>query len=185
MSRMAVLYMGIDGQTQKISYRIDSLFSLAGHDVFICPLNGLPRDFQLSNYDVVVIGCSVRYGKHHKLCYQFIQKHHDQLNSMASYFFSVNLTARKPERRSVKDNPYLQKFLRQIQWAPMKTEVFAGALLYTKYGWLDKQLIRFIMRLTGGPTDLTQDTEFTDWNRVDEFATTIVKSLPTFVDIVE
>jgi menaquinone-dependent protoporphyrinogen oxidase len=35
---------------------------------------------------------------------------------------------------------------------------------------MDRHIIRFIMRLTGGPTDLHTDVEFTPWDEVRAFA---------------
>ena len=49
-------------------------------------------------------------------------------------------------------------------------DVFAGKLDYPRYGFLDRQMIRFIMLMTRGPTDPTAIVEFTDWQRVEAFA---------------
>jgi hypothetical protein len=46
----------------------------------------------------------------------------------------------------------------------------AGRLDYSRYGWLDRQLIRFIMMLTGGPTDPRTVVDFTSWEMVDDVA---------------
>ena len=46
----------------------------------------------------------------------------------------------------------------------------AGRIDYAKYRFIDRQVIRFIMWLTKGPTDPRACVEFTDWQRVDEFA---------------
>ncbi len=170
MSRLALLYMGCEGQTRKITERIDYCLTHSGHDTVVISITELKDDFSLESFDGVILGSSIRYGKHHPECYQFIEKYSDQLATIPSYFFSVNLTARKLERRDPHNNRYLQKFLKQISWTPDRVEVFAGALLYTQYRWVDKQMIRLIMKLTGGPTDTTQNTEFTDWRRVKAFA---------------
>lgn len=170
MSRLALLYMGCEGQTRKITERIDYCLTRSGHDTVVISIAELKDDFSLESFDGVILGSSIRYGKHHRECYQFIEKYSDQLARIPSYFFSVNLTARKPERRDPHNNRYLQKFLKQISWTPDRVDVFAGALLYTQYHWVDKQMIRLIMKLTGGPTDITQNTEFTDWRRVKAFA---------------
>ncbi len=61
---------------------------------------------------------------------------------------SVNLTARKP---GAAGNPHLRKLLRRHGLAPARA--FAGRLDDPRYGWLDRQVIRLIMGLTGGPTD--------------------------------
>ena len=81
--------------------------------------------------------------------------------------------ARKPEKNAPETNPYLQKFLRKIDWAPQNLAVFAGKIDYPRYGFVDRTMIRFIMWMTKGPTDPTLTVEFTDWNKVDEFAQTV------------
>ena len=170
MPRLALLYVGSEGQTRKIMATIGRFLTRAGHRTLVASLTDLPENFCLESYDGVVLGASIRYGRHHRLCLQFIRQNAEQLATMPGYFFSVNLTARKPERRDPHNNRYLQKFLQQIPWTPDRVEVFAGALLYTHYRWLDQQMIRLIMKLTCGPTDVTEDTEFTDWQRVKVFA---------------
>jgi len=44
----------------------------------------------------------------------------------------------------------------------------------SKYGFLDKYIIKFIMWITNGPTDTTKSYEFTAWDRVDAFAKKLV-----------
>jgi menaquinone-dependent protoporphyrinogen oxidase len=51
--------------------------------------------------------------------------------------------------------------------------VFAGKLDYPRYGFWDRQIIRFIMLLTKGPTDPRAVVEFTDWHEVERFARTV------------
>ena len=48
--------------------------------------------------------------------------------------------------------------------------LFAGALVYTQYGWMKRRIMRAIARKEGGHTDLTRDYEYTDWAAVDQFA---------------
>ncbi len=68
---------------------------------------------------------------------------------MPSAFFAVNLTARKPEKRSPQTNAYTRKFLLSSPWQPKQCAVFAGALRYPRYRWFDRVMIRFIMKMTG------------------------------------
>jgi menaquinone-dependent protoporphyrinogen oxidase len=51
--------------------------------------------------------------------------------------------------------------------------VFAGKLDYPIYTFLDRQVIRFIMWMTKGPTDPQAVVEFTDWKKVDDFGRAI------------
>ncbi|MGB5250408.1 MAG: hypothetical protein WBO47_12310 [Gammaproteobacteria bacterium] len=41
---------------------------------------------------------------------------------------------------------------------------------YQRCRFTDRHIIRFIMMLTGGPTDLHTKVEFTDWDAVRHFA---------------
>ena len=67
----------------------------------------------------------------------------------------------------------MEKFLRQISWKPKKLAVFAGKIDYPIYTFRDRQVIRFIMWMTKGPTDPRAVVEFTDWNKVDDFGRVI------------
>ena len=66
-------------------------------------------------------------------------------------------------------NPYLKKFLKEISWQPRQLAVFAGKLNYPIYSFWDKQIIRFIMWMTKGPTDPDTVIDYTDWNQVEAF----------------
>jgi menaquinone-dependent protoporphyrinogen oxidase len=83
---------------------------------------------------------------------------------------SVNLTARKPAKTTATGNAYLRKTIARHRLAPAVAVAFAGRLDYRRYGWLDRQIIRFIMLLTRGPTDPDTCIEYTSWPAVDEFA---------------
>ena len=117
-----------------------------------------------------MIGASIRYGKHNKTVYKFIEDNQPILESKPSAFFSVNIVARKPLKNRVDTNPYVIKFFKQIAWRPKYSAVFGGKLDYQKYGMFDKYMIRFIMWMTKGPTDLNSVIEFTNWDDVDNFS---------------
>ena len=124
----------------------------------------------LSEYDKIVLGASIRYGKHSREVYRLVAEQRAALEARPNAFFSVNLVARKPEKCGPDSNPYLRKFLRQIEWQPRMLDVFAGKVNYAIYRPLDRFIIRMIMRITGGPTDPETDIEYTDWSRVEAFA---------------
>jgi menaquinone-dependent protoporphyrinogen oxidase len=139
-----------------------------GDDVTVAPL-AQADGLDLSAFDKIVIGASIRYGKHQPAVAQFIARHQALLESRPNAFFSVNIVARKPEKNQPGTNPYLIKFLRRISWKPKLLAVFAGRLDYPSYGVFDRFMIRLIMRMTHGPTDPTAVIEFTDWAQVQAF----------------
>ena len=70
----------------------------------------------------------------------------------------------------------LYNFLKISNWKPNLLAVFAGKIDYQKYMFFDKQIIRFIMYITKGPTDTSKAYEFTDWGKVDLFTKTFDES---------
>ena len=180
MANIALLYMSIDGQTKKIAEKLAESLVKWNNTISMHSISTLTETFSLEPYEAVILGCSVRYGKHHPQFRQFVQGHIQQLNTKKNFFIfftSVNLTARKPNRSDVSMNPYIKKYLKQISWKPDDTEVFAGALKYGQYGFLDRLLIRFIMKITGGPTHSEHDIEYTEWDKVRVFSQKIQKHI--------
>ena len=163
-----VLYSSRDGQTHAIASYIGNVLREEG-ECDVIDLQDADK-LDLARYGRVMIGASIRYGHFSPLLDKFAKRHADLLNAMPSAFFSVNLTARKPEKRTPQTNAYTRKFLLSTPWQPAMCNVFAGALRYPRYGWLDKVMIQLIMRMTGGETDTRKEVEYTDWNQVKQFA---------------
>ena len=168
MSRILILYSTTDGHTLKICQRLQQLIAEQGHAVDVMAIDADERP-DLEAFDKIIIGASIRYGKHRQHVYDFIDQHAELLESRPNAFFSVNLVARKPGRDRLVSNPYVAKFLRQIAWQPRHVTIFAGKLNYPMYNWLDRNIIRLIMLITKGPTDPATVREFTDWNKVEAF----------------
>jgi menaquinone-dependent protoporphyrinogen oxidase len=105
----------------------------------------------------------------------FIARHLELLKARPSAFFSVNLVARKPHKNTPETNPYVRAFVDKSPWRPDLLGVFAGNLDYRRYSFSDRNIIRFIMWLTKGPTAPDTKVEYTDWDAVDRFAEQILK----------
>ena len=168
MKNSLIIYSSTDGHTKTICERIIN-FSNKDDEVKIISLNEVEK-FNLSEFNKIIIGASIRYGKHSNELYKFIKLNKNILDTKDSVFFSVNVVARKSEKNTPDTNPYIKKFLKISKWRPKKIGVFAGKVDYPKYNFLDKYIIKFIMFITKGPTDTSQSYEFTDWSKVDKFA---------------
>lgn len=175
MANTLIAYSTTDGHTKKICERIKQVIEEQGHKATLAFIHDEP-DIDVDRFDKIVIGASIRYGKHRPQVYDFIRKNRQLLDSKQNAFFSVNVVARKAEKNEPETNPYMKKFLRQIAWKPQESAVFAGTINYPIYPFWDRQAIRFIMWLTDGPTDRHAVVEFTDWTRVDDFARVIAAS---------
>ena len=174
MSRVLLAYSTTDGHTPRICERLRQVIEQQGHAAKVAPLSQADA-LDLAAFDVIVIGASIRYGKHQPEVAQFIAQHQALLESKPNAFFTVNIVARKPNKNRPENNPYLLKFLRTISWKPRLLGVFAGKLDYPRYRFIDRQMIRFIMLITKGPTDPSVVVEFTDWQAVEEFGRKLSK----------
>ena len=81
---------------------------------------------------------------------------------------------RKKDTNCVDNNPYITKFYKLSKWQPSFIDVFAGKLDYPNYNFINKNVIRFIMYITKGPTKTNEIIEFTNWENVRNFAVKII-----------
>jgi menaquinone-dependent protoporphyrinogen oxidase len=169
MANILILYSTTDGHTLKICRHLQQLIEQSSHRVTLKSVDDEP-DLDIAPYDKVVVGARIRYGKHTPQLFHFAKTHREALDARPNAFFTVNVVARKPDKNSPETNPYMRKFLALSVWKPKALAVFAGRINYQRYSFWDRQVIRFIMWLTKGPTDPRTDVEFTDWASVDAFA---------------
>ena len=168
MTRILILYASTDGHTITICQRLKQTIEHAGNTVAVIAIEEA-ETIALESFDKIVIGASIRYGKHQPAVFKFIEANLSLLDHKPNAFFTVNIVARKPGKNRPETNPYMQKFLRQTRWKPRQLAVFAGKLNYPRYRPLDRLMIRFIMLMTKGPTDPNAIVEFTDWQQVEAF----------------
>jgi len=163
-----IIYSSTNGHTKRICERISNF--LDGRDLVRLVSLDDAMKLDLSNFKQIIIGASIRYGKHSKELYKFIELNKNILEQKHSAFFSVNVVARKQEKNTAETNPYIKKFLKISKWTPKNIKVFAGKVDYPNYNFFDKYVIKFIMFITKGPIDTSQSYEFTEWTKVDDFA---------------
>ncbi|TXG38580.1 menaquinone-dependent protoporphyrinogen IX dehydrogenase [Seonamhaeicola maritimus] len=166
-NKTAIIYSSVDGQTLKICIKLRDVLLQYDQKVELFSIEDFTEN--ITNYDRLIIGASIRYGVHNKKIIDFINTNKEQFDSLKTAFFSVNLVARKPEKRTAETNPYVIKFFKSIDWKPTIIEVFAGKLDYKKYPFFDRIMIQFIMWMTKGPTDSNTEIEYTNWDRVAAF----------------
>lgn len=167
MSKIALFYSTTDGHTLKICHYIQSVLSTTEQISIIPIAQAQERDLAA---DKIIIGASIRYGKHQKELYQFINRHLTLLQQKPAAFFSVSIVARKPNRQRPDNNPYFKRFLSKSPWQPKLIGIFAGKLEMPRYRYLDKIMIRLIMKIGKSPVNNQSCIEFTNWEHVHQFA---------------
>jgi len=175
---MQLYYATHDGQARRIAERIAA--RLAEKGIRASPQDlaaSLPTAEKLAAARLVTIVSAVRYGRHLPQGRRFLSIYQTLRAPPPLVFLSVCLAARKSGRDTAENNPYLRKAIARHRLAPALALAVAGRLDYPRYGWLDRQMIRFIMTLTRGPTDPTASVEYTAWSVVDDVALRIVELL--------
>jgi menaquinone-dependent protoporphyrinogen oxidase len=171
MSRILVLYGTTDGHTAKIATRLGEIFRALGWDVTVAHAGRVSTDAWPERYDGIVVAASIHIGSYQGPVRRWVQAHAEQLSRMPSAFLSVCLAVleKRPEvHQEVQD--IILRFLRRTGWRPTLVKPVAGALPYTRYGWLKKWMMRRMVAKISADTDTTRDYEYTDWDDLDAFA---------------
>ena len=174
MQKAVIIYSTTDGQTKRIcEFLMQKLETKMKIDFFSIDEIG---QTELKFYDKIIVGASIRYGKHSPKLFKFIEENIDVLKAKFAAFFTVNVVARKEGKNTPDTNPYMKKFLQLSIWQPNLLGVFAGQIDYPSYKFIDKQMIRLIMYITKGPTDTSGSFEFTNWKSVEDFSDQILQN---------
>ncbi len=168
MSHVLIVYQSFHGRTYEIACHIRQRLHSAGAEVSVLSIHDA-ASIGLSRFDAVIIGAAIRYGKHGDETRRFIDRHCQYLKDHACGFYSVSALARKPDRGAADSNPYVKRFLQQIDWQPACVGVFAGRLRYHAMTLSQRWMIRCIMWLANGPLVDGEAADFTDWAAVDRF----------------
>ena len=99
--------------TQKLSVNDIIDFLKDGNIARLVSLNEA-KNLDLSEFNKIIIGASIRYGKHSKELYKFIELNKNILDEKESVFFSVNVVARKPEKNIPDNNPLYKKIFKNF-----------------------------------------------------------------------
>ncbi len=85
MSNFLIIYSSTDGHTKKICQRIKNLLT-DGNLVELISLED-SKKIDLSNFEKIIIGASIRYGKYSKELYKFINLNKNILDPKKKMLF--------------------------------------------------------------------------------------------------
>ena len=168
-----ILYSSRFGQTLKIAQALQHQWQAEGSLVTLTNLEHA-ADLNLSDFDKVVIGASIRYGHFAKCLDTFTAQHAQALNHIPSAFFSVSILANKAHKSTAETHTYTRKFFEQSEWQPKQIGIFAGELAYHKYHLLDRYLMKLVMKINKGETNTRAHIEYTDWQKVHQFGVSVL-----------
>jgi menaquinone-dependent protoporphyrinogen oxidase len=180
MKPVGILYATREGHTQRVAEHIAAVLRSAGLEASTWNLRIHAEQVDLAAFDAVILAASVRAGSHEPEMIEFVQKHRAHLDRLPNAFLSVSLSqvgAEDPVRSAEQRAPFaadvesmIAQFRRQTGWDPHMVKPVAGALLYSKYNFFIRFIMKRIARKAGAPTDTSRDYEFTNWLDLEEFA---------------
>jgi len=163
-----VVFHTSEGQTARIAERVAAVLRDRGDEVEVHDVADAPGP---ERYDGVVVGDSIHAVHHSKALTHYLQDHAAALDELPSALFQVSLTSANPDdEHTATAQRLVHELLDRTRFDPDLVGLFAGALVYTQYGWFKRRVMRAISRREGGDTDMTKDREYTDWHAVEQFA---------------
>ena len=86
VSNTLVVYSTVDGHTREICERLEQTLGRSGHRATLVSLDD-GTDVDLSAFDRIVIGASIRYGRHRQNVVEFIDRNKALLAGRPAAFF--------------------------------------------------------------------------------------------------
>jgi len=172
MSRpqILVIYGTTEGHTLKVATAMARTLRAEGADVDLVNAAARGQDPRPDAYASVIVAASVHAGSYQAPVRRWVKAHAEALRARPTAFVSVCLAVLQ---RSPKVDEQLALTLRRFYdgtgWEPTESKIVAGALPYTRYGWLKRWLMRRIVAKAKGDTDTSRDYEYTDWDDLAAF----------------
>jgi menaquinone-dependent protoporphyrinogen oxidase len=168
---LLILYGTTDGQTRKIAAAIADELRACGDEVDLVNAKQR-RPPGPDGYAGVIVAASVHAGGYQRSVRRWVRAHRDALASRPTAFVSVCLGVLEHNPATDRElDRILTRFFDATGWRPATTKIVAGALPFTKYGWLKRRVMHGIAaKQLGSDIDTRRDYEYTDWNDVRAFA---------------
>lgn len=180
MKSVLILYATREGQTKKIAARIAAVLTERGARVELADAadSEALSAIDPGAFDLVVIGASMHAGGLEGELVAYVNEHKEEIEQKPRSLFLVLLSAatRDPELRARWLADARERMRRQLQVTFEQPEMIAGALAYSKYGFLLKGVMKRIAAKAGEATDTSRDYEYTDWKQVEEYAARLAEA---------
>jgi len=177
--RIAIVYASDEGQTARIAAYLTEEFMRNGVLAEHMRFEELPTDWDLHDYDIVIVGASVHSGEYQPRALQWVQENRERLRRKPNAFYSVSLMQKDAEHshraREIVQG-YITSFTTQTGWQPLQVASFAGALRFSKYGVVKRWFLRRVIVENGAQVEDCAEIEYTNWEAVRQFAVDVLKA---------
>jgi len=168
MPRILLVYGTTEGHTDDVVAELRKPLEEAGHEVAVHVVGEAPG--APTGFDAVVVGSSIHVGKHDKAVLSWVSANRDALAELPSAFFQVSLSSASGDEGVTEARSYVDHLVDATGWHPDVVGLFGGALLYTRYGFAKRTMLKKIAGQAGLGTDTHRDYDYTDYDAVRHFA---------------
>ena len=178
MHRVLVVFGTTDGHTAKVARFLAAELQAVGGRVDVFAAAGGPEACGPDAYSGIVVAASVHARGYQRAVSRWVRRYARALQPKPTAFLSVCLGVLQDDAGVQRDLArILDVFFTRTGWRPHTVKMLAGALPYTRYGFLKRWAMRRIARKAGGGTDVSRDYEYTDWNDLRAFVKDFYASL--------
>lgn len=171
MRAILIAYGTTDGHTATIAAFMGSVLRDAGARVEVIRVGVGGADPDPEAYGAVVVAGSLHAGGYQRPLRGWVRRHAAALNHKPTAMISVCLGILQKDPKVWADlDARVNLFIKHTGWQPSVVKIVAGALPYTRYGWLKRWIMRRITRKAGVETDPSRDYVYTDWDDLRLFA---------------
>lgn len=174
-----VIFATRHGHCAQIAGRVLDSLRARGVEAQSADAARLPARFRLDAYEAAILISPIHLGKHLPEIKRFVVANLAGLQTMPTALLSVSLsqagaeglspTSERRAQAGADASRVIKEFLLETGWQPLCIRALAGALLYTRYNFVLRFVMKRIAGREGGPTDVRQDREYTDWPALDNF----------------
>ena len=176
--KIVICYGSYLGQTEKVASYLQEKLVDRGIDASLLKCQDPDSGVKAREADAVLIGSAIRAGKYHKKVLGFVKKNIEWLRVKKTGLFVVCLTAKSTDDQAQKE---IQKYMGEFQeitgLSPALSRAFGGALVYTRYNFVLRYIMKRINQKYGGDTDTSKDFIYTNWDEVKSFADEFVGAM--------
>jgi menaquinone-dependent protoporphyrinogen oxidase len=152
MARILILYGTTDGHTLHIAESIQDALIARGNRVDVVQAGGAGPN--PAEYAGIIVAASVHGGRYQRHVRSWVRWNVYALGNKPTALVSVSLGVLQQEASVQREvEAIVNRFLLSTGWRPTITKNVAGALMYRKYGWLKRWIMKRITAKAGGETD--------------------------------
>ena len=167
--KILVAYATSEGHTRHIANRVAHWLRNRGYRLEVCD-SARPQIIKPGEFDGFIVLGSVHFGRHQRILVRFVTANAKVRRESPSAFISVcGAEAQAGEEGKIEARGYIRKFNQETGWQPTLAIPIGGALLYTKYNFIIRAVMKSISQRSGLPTDTTRDYDLTDWAALESF----------------